>query len=45
MPNYRYGRYVYGPDPLALPFVLQMVFQGIDVNGQIPFALQDARFF
>ena len=20
MPNYRYGRYVYGPDPLALPF-------------------------
>ena len=20
MANYRYGRYVYGPDPLALPF-------------------------
>ena len=20
MPNYRYGRYIYGPDPLALPF-------------------------
>ena len=20
MPNYRYGRYVYGPDPLALPY-------------------------